>query len=265
MTNFRKTTSGIHYHRTGNADQAIVFVHGFLEDLRMWKHFIHRVPRYSVIKLDLPGFGQSSVISETSIVKYADAVHQVLLQEKIKQVILVGHSMGGYTALAFAKKYPSFLKGLSVFHSQPYADTKENKAKRTKSVKFVETHGASAYVHATIPNLFAKAFVKKQRSIVDAVIDYGIENDEVGIINALNAMKNRPDTSDVLQKIKCPVQFIIGKEDQAIPVENSLRQTTLPTISDVQILQGIGHMGHLEATRKTQKMVRNFIRFVDRV
>ena len=262
MAHFHKTKTGVHYSRSGKSNQAVVFVHGFLEDLRMWDDFIHRVRDYSVIKVDLPGFGQSSTKAEISISDYADAVKKVLDAEKIKQIILVGHSMGGYTAMAFAKKYPDLLKGLCLFHSHPYADTKEGKAKRLKSAKFVETHGGQAYTKTTIPNLFAPSFRKKHQNVVNHVIKLGQENSDKGIIAAIHAMKNRKDTSDVLAQINCPVQFIIGTEDGAIPAELSLKQTTLPDIADVHILKGIGHMGHLEARRRTVKAVRGFIKFV---
>lgn len=262
MANFHKTNSGVHYSRFGKSSQAVVFVHGFLEDLRMWDDFIHRVPGYSVIKIDLPGFGQSEAKAKIAISGYADAVKKVLDKENIDKIILVGHSMGGYTAMAFAKKYPDLLKGLCLFYSQPYADSKEGRAKRLKSAKFVETHGGQAYTKATVPNLFPPDFRKKHKKIVDNVIRLGNGNSDEGIIAAIHAMRNRKDTSDVLAQINCPVQFIIGTEDGAIRLEPSLKQTTLPAIADVQIFKGIGHMGHLEAPRKNIKAVREFIGFV---
>lgn len=264
MANSHTTKTGVHYTRSGKSHQAVVFIHGFLEDLRMWDDFIHRVQGYSVIKVDLPGFGQSSAKNKISISGYADAVKKVLDVEKINKVILVGHSMGGYTSMAFAKKYPNLLIGLCLFHSQPYPDSKENRAKRLKSATFVETHGGQAYTRATVPNLFAPAYRKKHRKIVDAVVELGQGNPDEGIIAAIHAMRNRKDTSEVLAQINGPVQFIIGTEDAAIPAELSLKQTTLPAIADVHILKGIGHMGHLEARRRTTKLIRAFIDFVSR-
>ncbi len=262
MSHFYQTNTGVHYSRSGKSSQAVVFVHGFLEDLRMWADFIHRVPDYSVIKVDLPGFGQSDAQAKISITGYADAVKKVLDTEKIEQIILIGHSMGGYTAMAFAKKYPNLLKGLCLFHSQPFADSKEGRAKRLKSAKFVETHGGQAYTKTTVPNLFPPQYRIKHRKVVNEVIHLGKGNSDEGIIAAIHAMRNRKDTSDVLAQINCPVLFVIGTEDGAIPLASSLKQTTLPTVADVQILEGVGHMGHLEARRKTIRMVRDFIDFV---
>lgn len=262
MAFYSKANTGIHYSRTGKANQAVVFVHGFLEDLRMWDNFIQRVPQYSVIKLDLPGFGKSIVQESTSINDFAQAVKAVLDKEQIEKAILIGHSMGGYTTLAFAKKYPESLKGICLFHAQPYADTKENKAKRLKSALFVEKHGGKAYVRATVPNLFSKAFQDSKPEVVQQVIKYGSNTSNKAIIAAIHAMRNRKDTSKVLTNINVPVQFIIGTEDAAIPSKNSLRQTTLPAVSDVHIFKNMGHMGHLEAPKKTIRAVRQFIAFV---
>jgi pimeloyl-ACP methyl ester carboxylesterase len=74
-------------------------------------------------------------------------------------------------------------------------------------------------------------------------------------------MKNRPDRSDVLRQIPCPVLFIIGKLDGAIPWENSMAQTHLPAVADIHILEKVGHMGMFEATKQTQGIVRQFVQF----
>ena len=81
------------------------------------------------------------------------------------------------------------------------------------------------------------------------------------VIYKLQAMRDRPDNQSVLVNATMPVCFIIGKEDIAIPTANSLNQTFLPKISDIHILEDVGHMGMFEATTKTVKIIKDFIQF----
>ncbi len=261
VTKFRHTTSGIRYVRRGKSRTAVIFIHGFLEDLHMWDGFVRRVPGYSSVWLDLYGFGGSSVPESCTMEDYAAGVHEVIETEAFGRVLLVGHSMGGYTALAYARRYPDKMAGLSLFHSHPYRDTKEIRAKRDKSIGFVQSHGVTAYAHATVPNLFAPAFRARRPEVVQRVTDAACRTSAEGVVAALGAMKKRKDTSGVLREAPFPVQFIIGSEDAAIPAELSLRQTSLPPIADIHIIERVGHMGHLEAPGRTKRAVRAFLDF----
>lgn len=107
----------------------VVFVHGFCEDSMVWDEFIPEIVAagYNVLTLDLPGFGESEVVQDASVEVIADVINAVLVELQLSNIILIGHSLGGYVALAFAKKYADKLIGLGLFHSQPYADSEEKR------------------------------------------------------------------------------------------------------------------------------------------
>lgn len=242
---------------------AIVLLHGFCEDSSVWNDLITELvgARFRVVCIDLPGFGQSEAPGQASIEYYAEAVHAVLSQLKLEKVILIGHSMGGYTALAFAEKYPGMLLGLGMFHSHPYADSEEKKEARCRSIQFVKDQGHVVFVKQLIPGLFAPAFAKSQSFTLSRLIHAASTYPAAGIIGGLEAMIARPARSALLASALYPVLFIIGEEDQAIPADQRLSQTLLPCVASVHVLERVGHMGMLEAPKRTQQAVREFAQF----
>jgi pimeloyl-ACP methyl ester carboxylesterase len=169
--------------------------------------------------------------------------------------------MGGYVSLAFAERFPERLIGLGMFHSQAMADSDEKKINRQKSIDFIRRQGSALYVKQTIPGLFAPNFINSNTFLIEKLSFRASQYAPEGIVAALAAMKNRPDRSDVLAQLHCPVLFIIGKLDGAIPWENSMAQTHLPGRADIHILDKVGHMGMFEAVKQTQSIVRQFVQF----
>lgn len=239
----------------------IVFLHGFCEDSSVWDDFISVFKSNKVIRIDLPGFGNSDPIDQPTVENFADTVKSVLDHLDIKKCILVGHSMGGYVSLAFAKKYESYLKGLTLFHSFPYADSPEKKENRQKSIEFIKRNSHYHYIKQLFPNLFPPKFLSSNNFLVNKMIHRASSFPQAGIIGGLEMMMNRPDNSEVLSQISCPVLFIIGKEDEVVPFDKSMEQTALPDVAHIHVLEGVGHMGMFEATKKTQNIIKNFVSF----
>lgn len=239
----------------------LVFIHGFGEDSRMWNEFIPYFHDHMVIRIDLPGFGQSDVLDGIGIEDMAGVIKTVLDALNIKKCILIGHSMGGYVTLAFAKKYESRLFGYGLFHSHPYADTAEKKEGRNKGIEFISNYGSALFIKQMIPTLFASKYAKNNPHELDKMSFFGSQIPPQGLINALKAMRDRPDNSSVLEQSGVPVLFIIGKEDAAVPLDYSLDQTHLPKIADIHIFEKTGHMGMFEQKKATQQIIADFIEF----
>lgn len=243
--------------------EPVVLLHGFCEDSRVWEDFKQDLleEHFRVITIDLPGYGQSTPLASVSIAGYAEGVLAVLDQLKLSQVVLIGHSMGGYTALAIAEQRPELLRGLGLFHSHPYADAEDKKAARRKQIAFIDRQGHFLFVKQLVPKLFAQRYAKSHPFEVDKLIHRAVRYPVEGITGGLEAMANRPDRSAVLTTIQCPVLFIVGQEDAAVPEAFSTQQLALPQLASIHILPKVGHMGMLESTRSTQLMVRQFADF----
>lgn len=249
----------IHYQVSGTG-QPVVLLHGYCEDRQMWDHFIPLLPSAKYITIDLPGFGDSEVVPDIRITGMAEVVMTVLQEIEVKKTILIGHSMGGYISLAFAEKYPEMLIGLGLFHTHPYADTDVQKTSRNKSIDFLQRNGAAHYAKQLIPKLFPAGFTRFNNFLVNNLIHRASRFPVEGLICGQQAMRDRPDRSNVLAKIGFPVHFIIGKKDTTVDEKRALEQTTLTDRSLVHILPDTGHMGMFEHPKKTAVMVGQFIK-----
>ncbi|WP_299822564.1 alpha/beta hydrolase [uncultured Pontibacter sp.] len=242
------------------ANDTLVFLHGFCESTKVWEEFTKPLQqKFNIIALDLPGFGENTQsMHDYSMESMAEYVKQQLDAKGIKKCILIGHSMGGYVSMAFAEKYEQMLKGLCLFHSSALPDTDEKKENRNKTIEFVEKHGVAKFMHSFVEPLFFADNRKKLRSEIDLMIEIGKNTPEQSITGGLAAMRDRPDRTNVLQKVKCPVLFIFGKDDGAVPLDKALEQCHLPNNSMVNFLAKTGHMGMFERTYETRLAIQKF-------
>jgi len=249
----------INYTITGSGN-VIVFLHGFLENLTMWNKFSDVLSKTNkIIAIDLPGFGNSEIISNNhSMNMMAEVVFAIIEYENISKCIIVGHSMGGYVALAFAKLFEDKLFGIVLFHSHAAADDDETKTNRNKTIHIVERNHAK-FISGFIPSLFAEENIIKFSSQIQEIVNSSLQTKNDGIIAALAGMRDREDNQKLLTKLNIPVLFIVGKEDSRIPLEKIIQQIDLPKVSKTLILDNVGHMGFIEAQEQTCSAVAKFV------
>jgi pimeloyl-ACP methyl ester carboxylesterase len=260
-----------HYHYKGKSisyqisgkGEALLLLHGFCEDSRIWDRYSEYFSKkYTVIRPDLPGFGKSDFVGAISIEEMAQIVFEILKAENFENCLFVGHSMGGYVAMAFAEQYPEALKALCLFHSHPFEDLEEKKMNRKKTIDFMNRWGVALFVKELVAHLFAKDFRSKNPEIVQKLIDRASVYSKDALIAATEAMIYRKDRSEILRNLKMPVLLIVGEFDEAIPEEFSRRQLALNSGATYAILP-IGHMGMFEAEEETISVLDAFVSKVD--
>ena len=241
----------------------IVLVHGFGEDHSVWHNQVaYFKNQFQLIIPDLPGSGSSQMTDDMSIDGMAVIIKKIIeaeVQEEHEKIILIGHSMGGYIALAFAEKYPETLCGLGLFHSTSYADSKEKIINRKKGIEFIETHGAFSFLKNTLPGLFSDHTKEQQPELVDQLIEKSGNFSASALVTYYESMIDRPDRRTILEKATIPVLFMISENDQAIPISDSLEQTSLPGKSYITILKNSGHMGMLEEPLESNLALARFL------
>jgi pimeloyl-ACP methyl ester carboxylesterase len=250
----------------------VVLVHGFGEDSDVWRYQLEDLSKdYQLIIPDLPGSGKSEMIEDMSIEGLADCVKEIVDHELLKTLppsgekglggaIIIGHSMGGYITLALAAKYPDLLQGFGLFHSTAFADSDEKKTARRRSIEFMQTHGSDEFIRQSTPNLFTEAYRIKNNAILEDMIARYSNFDPLALIAYYEAMIQRPDRTAVLKSFNKPILFIIGKNDKAIPFEDSMKQCHLPQLASVQILEKAAHMGMWEEKEKSSQALLSFLR-----
>ncbi|TXK46460.1 alpha/beta hydrolase [Pontibacter qinzhouensis] len=247
------------YSDTGSGP-TLVFLHGFCESKQVWEAFTKPLQQqFRIIALDLPGHGANTGNSSNYSMEFmADDVKRQLDEMQVHQCVLVGHSMGGYVTMAFAEKYGSLLKGFCLFHSSALPDTEEKKENRNKTIAYVEQHGVDNFINPFIEPLFFKGNRARLKAEIELMKTIGKQTPQAAVTGALAAMRDRPDRTQVLQEVKCPVLFIFGKDDGAVPLEKALEQCHLPYNSLVHFLGDTGHMGMFERKTETQQTLQQF-------
>lgn len=250
----------IKFSDTGKG-RVVVLLHGFLGSHEIWESTIKNLSKsYRVIAIDLPGHGSSDNFGYVHTMELiAKSVKSVLDHLHLKKYVLVGHSMGGYAALAFADLFPDNIRGICLFHSSAYADSEDKKRDRTRSIKVVKANHR-IYTTEVIRNLFATKnlkYLKKELSFASKIAG---KTKKQGIIAALEGMKDRTDRSIILGLVHYPIMMVIGEHDNVLPAKQLLEQAEKINKKQILYLEHDGHMGFLESPKVTNKALRVFIR-----
>lgn len=242
---------------------ALLWVHGFAEDVRIWERLmLNRLSGFTHITLNLPGTGASPLPASTcSIEHMADALYAILQQETIDTCILLGHSMGGYIGIAFAEKYPTSLIGLGFIHSSVYADDDAKKVNRRKAIDIIRSGGKGHFLQQVVASLYGPNAHERYPDRVQAHFNMALAVPDNTLKAYYEAMIQRPDRSKVLEQLKCPVLYVLGEFDQAVPLSVGLTQSQIPGITSVHILPGVGHTAMNEAPEIVQEIINNFCQY----
>lgn len=243
------------------APPVVVFLHGFLESPEIWTEFVgSHFEDCQVLTPALPGYdGTDAPGEDYSLEGAAAAVRAEMERAGIGRAVLVGHSMGGYVALAFAEKYPGLVAGLGLFHSSALPDTEDDHARRTRNRDFIEEHGVPAFAQEFLQAQFAAEHRESMAHHLEMLQRLAAAVPPAVALAGITAMQQRPDRRPVLEKATYPVLFIAGKEDKAVPLEKTHEESLLPDHSTVLWLANVGHLGFVERPADTCRAVRQLI------
>jgi pimeloyl-ACP methyl ester carboxylesterase len=254
--------NSVHYSSRGSG-RPLVLIHGFCETSAIWSSLADKLAlKYHVITPDLPGFGESPLPNGSFSI---DDVGVILLQWiepwRSEAPVVIGHSLGGYVALAMAAADQGIFGGLGLFHSTAYADTAEKKESRNKVIDFVERNGVEAYTRSFVPGLF----YQKELVVVEAVREMAAQTAAETLTAYARAMRDRNDRLEILKEFNRPVLFVSGEQDQVIPAGQIREQSLLAKQAAFYSIIGAGHMGMLENEPASINIVEDFMGFTDRL
>ncbi len=256
---FYKNTK-ISYSDTGKGN-AIVLLHGFLENQKMWQELVLDLSKkYRMITIDLLGHGESGCLGYVHAMEdNANVVHSVLSHLKIRKAIFVGHSMGGYVALAFAELYPENVKGFVLLNSTSKADSEERKNNRDRAIKAVKKD-YMGFIRLSIANLFSPDNREKFTTAIENVKLEALKTPLQGIVASLEGMKIRKDREVLLHLTPYPKMLILGKKDPVLTYPESLEQIEGTKVKLVTFPDG--HMSPIENQEELKEVLLDFFKGV---
>lgn len=252
--------ASLHYKEYGSG-KSVVLLHGFCESGEMWDTIVEQLrEEFHLLIPDLPGFGQSPLpAGHFSIDDIGETIVTWLEELNISTCSMIGHSLGGYVALAVAKQKPELLDRFGLFHSTALEDSAEKKVTRNRTIDFIKKFGPVVFAESFVPSLFYienRQLVKEQ---VVKVVEIASRVSETSLVKYTEAMRDRRDRTDVLKSFERPILFIAGEYDTAVPLDKIYAQIDLPKKPVVHVLKDTGHMGMFEKKEYTQEILMDFL------
>ena len=245
-------------YRSEGKGRAVVLLHGFLENLTMWNAFVTELAtKNRIVTIDLLGHGQTGCLGYVhTMQQQADMVNAVLDHLRLRKYILIGHSMGGYVALAIANMNPDNIEGLCLMNSTALPDSEEKKKNRDKAIKAVK-HNKKTFIKVAIPNLFSEGNKSVFRQEIAEIIEEALQMPTQGVIASLEGMKIIKNRTNVLKMNDFNKMLVIGKQDPALEYESLIKQVKNTNVKVAEFPDG--HMSHVENKTELFHTIRNFI------
>lgn len=256
-----KESLTLHFEEKG-AGTPFVLIHGFPFTGRMWAGQLDTLFKDTrVLVPDLPGFGDSPASERAATVEsYAEDCFAILdALDIMEPAVIGGLSMGGYIALAAARLMPLRIRGLILASTRAGADSAEGKANRDKTIAQVREGGASVVADAMYPKFLSPDHYTSQPVVAQELKDIMQGATPEGVIGALGAMRDRPDSTEMLRDLHMPVLIIHGKDDQVIPPSEAEAMAKAIPHSDLHLIDKAGHLPNLEQPEEFNRIVAKFL------
>ncbi|MGC1632455.1 MAG: alpha/beta hydrolase [Gelidibacter sp.] len=238
--------------------KVVVLLHGFLETSVMWENLVSDIKdNHRVITIDLLGHGQTGCLGYIHTMEMmAEAVVDVLNHLKIKKSFFIGHSMGGYVALALAEAYPKRIDGICLLNSTPFADSPDRQINRDRAIKAVK-HNHKNFIRMSIVNLFSPDNRLRFAEEIEFIKLVAMKLPLQGIVAALEGMKIRKDRSLLLKQMMVSKIVLLGEKDPVLEYD-SLKAQLISLGIEMDSFSG-GHMSYIENKDELAYKLMQFI------
>lgn len=251
----------MHVADTERGERCVVLLHGYLESMLVWDEFVPLLrDSVRVVTLDLPGHGVSVVEGEVHTMEFlADSVANTMEALGIEHYTVVGHSMGGYVALAMCDKYSARLDGIVLLSSTTMADSEEKCDRRRREIELVKA-GKKNMMARLVPHAgFAPDNVKRLKDYIEDLAELIIITEDEGVVAILGGMIERKSRGEQLRTSGIPHLFIFGRHDYYIPQEQADEMIAADPEAKVVWLEHSGHMGFIEEPELCARAILDFV------
>ena len=262
MAESRASGGMMSYRELGDGPgEPLVLLHAFPLNGRM---FEPQMKAFSegrrVVAPDYPGFGRSTrTPAQPDIRYYAEGVLGLLDRLGLERVVLGGVSMGGYVALGCMRLFPERVSGLILADTRPDADSEETRENRKNMARRVADEGVEVLIELQMRRLLARDTLEKNEEVVEEVRTMILESSPGGVVAALGAMRERPDSTPLLEKIEVPTLVIGGEEDGiSSPEVMEAMAEKIPDSRHVTLPRA-GHLSNLEAPEGFNAALKEFL------
>ena len=247
-------------YEEGGTGVPVVFVHGFPHDRTLWTPQLQGLTvQARCFAVDLRGFGETTATAPYSVDQYADDLAGFMDVLHVERAVIAGLSMGGYVAFAMWRRHAHRVRGLVLANTKGGADTSEAREKRKAQMTVAREQGSGSIADAVITGMLGKTTRAKRPDIVNTVHRMISSAPVDGVVGALQAMMDRPDSNPTLGTIDVPTMVVTGDEDAIIPVEEARALHAGIRGSSLEVITGAGHLSNLERPAAFNHVVSEFL------
>ena len=246
----------IHYVDVG-AGPTVILLHGLADDVGVWGSVVPALAaKHRVIALDQVGFGRSDKpLLNYRVSTFVDFLDGFLNELKIKRASLVGNSLGGWVAADFALKHPDRIERLVLSDAAGYAALAKTMDPRTLSALRLASREDIRYLGPL--TFHDKGFYEDADLAFKQRVTAG---DSHTVSQFLDSMIRGEDVLDgQLGAIEKPTLILWGRDDKLIPVSFAARFNKEINASQLRIIDGCGHMPHVECAEKFNHALLQFL------
>ena len=240
---------------------AILLIHGYPLDRSIWSHQLAALDGWTRVAPDLRGMGQSDAPDlGYSMETYAADLAVLLDLLGIDDVVLVGHSMGGYIAFEFIRRWRDRVRGLVLVDTRAEPDSAEGKKQRDLAAATAREQGAEAIADTMLPNMLGATTLASSPAVVERARSTMAATPVSGIVGALGAMRDRPDSTPLLPALAgLPTLVIVGDEDQATPPAQARAIADNIPGASLVVIRSAGHLPTVERPVETTDAIAGFL------
>jgi pimeloyl-ACP methyl ester carboxylesterase len=154
--------------------------------------------------------------------------------------------MGGYVAFAVWRRHRGRVRALVLAHTRAGADTDDVRARRRRLIEVAQSEGSRAVADLQISAMLGATTRSRNPTLVATTHRMLALAPVAGIVGALTAMMNRPDSVALLSTIDVPTLIISGDEDTIVPPSEARAMHEAIAGSRLEVLTGAGHLSNVE-------------------
>lgn len=246
----------------------LVLIHGYPLNRLIWESQWEGLSDLAyVIAPDMRGHGESDLTDGSHQTPYPftmdiladDCAKMLDLLGITRPVILCGLSMGGYVSFAFYRRYPAKVAGLILVATRAHADSPEARNNRLRTIDLVQSNGVEAIVESMLPRMLSPRSFQTRKDIVDRAREIMLTSTVEGIIGDSLGMKDRPDSTGILNRISVPTLILAGADDQIVPRSETDEMRSQIPGARLVVLPEAGHLLNMEQPEIFNREVREFI------
>jgi pimeloyl-ACP methyl ester carboxylesterase len=213
----------------------VVLIHAFPLDERMWEPQLEALAGHEVEAPNLYDLGGNSV----------EGWGARILERVDGDLAVVGASVGGYVGLAMARSEPERIRGLLLAGSRAGADSPERRAARDEQIRTLREEGIEPWA----PN--APAPPPPERTVEE-------------LVRTLEALRDRPDATEVVRSFAGPLWIAVGDNDPFLPLEEAREIVAAAPNGRLEVFEGVGHFTNMEQPERFNELLREFLESANR-